>query len=370
VKRLWWLLLAIPALLGGILLYLLAPRVLRPRPTQLEPGPAGIVNILIVGRDARAVGPVANEGRQRNKRETESHSDIMILCHVNLDRGRMNFVNVPRDMLVRVPGVTAAASETDFRNMEKITHVPVIGGDKLLRRTIEQLLGITIHRTIAFDFDTFRMTFGALAPFLGRLRVSGVALGDRQQALMFARRRHGLAEDDVDRSRNSVILVRAMLNRLWWLRQSRLGEILLRNVLGIVGTDTDLTFDEVFQLVHGLDRAGFEPSTIKTAVLVGEGASVYMQRYDDTLSCYLPAYREIEKQTRKYLLDDDSAEALSFMTRQKYAAPGYLFGDYGLPLTAESLPVTDTSGLSTRDKELLRQGVQPDTSPSSPDSVQ
>ncbi len=376
-RRLWWLLALVPVVVAVVLGYLLVPRVLKPKPTELAPGPTGTVNILIIGRDARAVGPVANEGQQRNKRETQSHSDIMIICHVNLDRGRVNLVSLPRDLMVRVPGVTAAASELDFQNMEKLTHVPVIGGDRLLRRTIEGLLGITIHRSIAFDFDTFRMTFGALAPFLGRLRVSGVTLTDRQQALMFARRRHGLPDDDVDRSRNSVILVRAVVNRIWWLRQSRLGELLVRRVLAIVGADTDLTFDEVVQLVHGLDRAGFAPSTIKTAVLVGEGAPVYMERYADTLSCYLPAYGEIEKQARRYLLDDDSAPAISFMTREKYRAPGYLFGEYTVPLHPESTVVIDSLGSSTRNRELeLARGHAgadslpvPDSSPATPDSA-
>jgi hypothetical protein len=363
--------------------YLLGPRRRRAVPTTLQPTPTGVVNILIIGKDARAVGPVMNEGRQRNKREEQSHSDIIIICHINFGGRRdmtessgdsdrapsravpalpsVSLVAIPRDLLVEVPGITTSAeSNTDFTHMEKITHVYAIGGDKLLRKTITNLLGIPIHRSIAFDFDTFRMAFDILRPFIGALSIGGVNLTERDQALMFARKRYGLKYDDADRCRNALSLVRGVMMRTWRLGGTRLGDMLISRVLAIVGEDTDLTGDEVHQVIDGLRRAGFGPVRTETAVLVSEGADVTLTRYNQTLSCYLPIYGEIEKQVDRYLLDKKDVQALDFMTQEPFRVPYYADSNYVTAVdstdTVAPLPF-DTTGMdtqlkSTRLKEL------------------
>ena len=388
VNPVWFVVAAVVVVVVTVGLYLLGPRPRRAVATELEPTRTGAVNILIIGKDARAVGPVLNEGRQRNEREEQSHSDIIVVCHVNFGGKTgalpsVNLVAIPRDLLVEVPGVTAAASNTDFTRMEKIAHTYAIGGDRLLRRTVENLLGIPIHRSIAFDFDSFRMAFDALRPFVGALRVGGVELTERDQALKFARKRRGLKFDDADRCRNAVALISGMMARTWWLGGTRLGDMVLGRLLAIVGEDTDLTIDEVHQIIDGLRRAGFTPVRTGTAVLVAEGAEVTLARYDMTLSCYLPVYGEIEKQAERFLLDRQDVAALTFMTQEKFRAPGYLFANYVVPSdSADSLALPfDTAGMdsqviSTRLKELGRAkghdrnppGI-PDRVPSQPDTA-
>jgi len=349
----WPIVAAIVAVVGVAAFYLLGPRSRHAAPTALEPTPTGSVNILIIGKDARAVGPVVNEGRHRNQREEQSHSDIIIVCHVNFEVPSVSLVAIPRDLLVEVPGITAAASNTDFNRMEKIAHTYAIGGDRLLRKTVTNLLGIPIHRSIAFDFDSFRMTFDLLRPFFGVLRIGGVNLTERDQALKFARRRYGLEFDDTDRCRNAVSLIRGVMVRMWWLAGARLGDIILERVLAVVGTDTDLTPDEIHEIADGLRRAGFSPAWTRTAVLVGEGAEVTLAHYNQTLSCYLPAYREIEKQADRFLLDKKDVAALDFMAQEKYSAPGYLFANYVVPIDSTDsvapLPF-DTAGMDTQVK--------------------
>jgi anionic cell wall polymer biosynthesis LytR-Cps2A-Psr (LCP) family protein len=387
VSPAWFIVVGVVAVVVVAGFYLLGPRPSRAVPTELEPTPTGTVNILIVGKDARAVGPVLNEGRQRNKREEQSHSDIIIICHINFGGRRdmtessgdsdrvpsravpalpsVSLVAIPRDLLVEVPGITAAASNTDFTRMEKIAHVYAIGGDKLLRKTITHLLGIPIHRSIAFDFDTFRMAFDILRPFIGILRIGDVNLTERDQALQFARKRYGLQFDDADRCRNAVSLIRSVMIRAWWLGGTRLGDMVMGRLLAIVGEDTDLTLDEVHQLTDGLRRTGFSPVRTETAVLVAEGADVTLARYNQTLSCYLPAYGEIEKQAARFLMDARDVEALDFMTQEKFRAPGYLFENYVTPTDSTdslSLPF-DTTGMdtqlvSTRLKELGLTGKE------------
>ncbi len=359
-RSLVWLLLLVPLLIAVLAAYYLVPRpssraTRQTAAARLDSVFGRSVNILIIGKDARAIGPVKNEGKQRQKREEASHSDIMIIAHLNLENGRLNLVALPRDMLVEVPGVTAADSALDFNRMEKLTHVHAIGGVRLLRRTIGQLLGITVHRVIAFDFDTFRMTFGVLAPFIGRLRIAGVTLSNRQEALMFARRRQGLAEDDLDRCRNALLFIRAVLSRTWWLANTRLGTVILKQVLQVVGPDTDLTGDEVEALAAGLNRAGFTPARIRTAVLAGQGADVTLLRYDAVLSCYLPAYGEIRRQVARYLLDQDTVKTVALMTHEKFRAPDYLFGNYVLDTT----PADFAPDSTLRDLEILDNPLAP-----------
>jgi len=113
-------------------------------------------------------------------------------------------------------------------------------------------------------------------------------------------------------------------------------------------------------VTNGLRRAGFSPAKTETAVLVGEGADVTLARYSQTMSCYLPAYGEIEKQAARFLMDKKDVDAISFMTQEKFRAPGYLFENYVTPTdSADSLtPLPfDTTGMdaqlkSTRLKEL------------------
>jgi hypothetical protein len=352
-----WLIVAAVAVVivvvGVIGLYLLGPRPRHVAPTELQPTPTGTVNILIVGKDARAIGPVVNEGRQRNRREEQCHSDIVVVCHINFGVPTVSLVAIPRDLLVEVPGITAAASNTDFNSMEKIAHTYAIGGDRLLRETVTNLLGIPIHRSIAFDFDTFRMAFDILRPFIGVLRVGDVDLTERDQALKFARKRYGLKYDDADRCRNAVSLIRAIMAGTWRLGRTRLGDVVSRRLLSAVGEDTDLTLDEVHQIVDGLRLAGFSPARTETAVLVSEGAQVTLSRYSMTMSCYLPVYHEIEKQVDRFLLDREGIQALDFMSQEPYRVPGYVDSNYvvttGPTDTVAPLPF-DTAGMDTQVK--------------------
>ncbi|MGQ9679049.1 MAG: LCP family protein [bacterium] len=329
--------LILPLLIIGVLLFLalsyyfLGPRPYRKQKNILGLGPDGVINILLIGKDARALNPALDRGgANRIPREKVAHSDIVIICHINLNHNRVNLLAIPRDLLVAVPGVTIAASPTDFNAMEKITHSYAIGGEKLLRRTLENFLGIKIHRFIAFDFDSFRMTFRLLRSFLGPLDLGPVKLSNPDQALKFVRRRNGLTYDDLDRCRNSLKLIKIVATRLWRFANTRLADIILERIFSILGTDTDLPLAETRQLISQLHQQKFTPERIQTAVLVSEGKPVTLDRYTTTLSCYLPIYPEIEKQIDYYLKDNESIPALSFMTQQPYPAPAYLNHNYEL----------------------------------------
>jgi LCP family protein required for cell wall assembly len=318
-------------IIPGIIYYFLIPHPYRKTESTLKPGPEGVINILIIGKDARALNPAQDRGgTTRIPREKTAHSDIIVICHINLNQNRLNLVAVPRDLLVIVPNVTSAPSLTDFNAMEKITHTYAIGGEPLLRRTLEHLLGIKIDRFIAFDFDSFRMTFRLLRSILGAISLGTIKLADPDQALKFVRQRNGLTYDDLDRCRNTLNFIKTIAIRLWRIADTRIADLLLKRLFAIIGTDTDLTLNETKELISRLRHQKFTPNHIQTAVLVSEGKPVTLNRYAMTLSCYLPIYPEMEKQIARFLHDRDTVSALDFMTQQHYFWPDYMTKNYDL----------------------------------------
>lgn len=365
-SRNWlWILLAI----GGVILlllialfYLFGPRPYRITETALKPGPRGEINILIIGKDARALNPAQEQGGiTRIPRQKVAHSDIVIVCHINLNLGRVTLLAIPRDLLVIAPGIITAVSNTNFNQMEKLTHTYAIGGEPLLRSTVENLLGIKIHRFITFDFDSFRMAFRLLRSVLGPINLGQIQISDPDQALKFVRQRNNLRYDDLDRCRNTLNLLKTLAIRLWFLADTRVADILLNRFFAIIGPDTDLLPPEVRQLISQLCHQGFKPQNLRLVVLVSEGRPVTLDRYAMTLSCYLPIYPEIEKQIEHYLKDRNEINALDFMTQQHYSWPGYMTLNYDL-LPEDPLAISERQRLVKEileKRHLLSESISP-----------
>uniref|UniRef100_A0A7C4GEF3 Cell envelope-related transcriptional attenuator domain-containing protein n=1 Tax=candidate division WOR-3 bacterium TaxID=2052148 RepID=A0A7C4GEF3_UNCW3 len=318
----------------------------RGRPAE-ELGLPRSINILIIGRDARALNPTQDRGTVRIPREDVCRSDVMVICHVNLDRSRVSLVSVPRDLLVPIPGHTTT-DRLDFMNLDKVNSAHALGGERLLIRTLEEFLGITIHRWIAFDFDSFRMTIQTLQPLLHGLRILETPLADRDAALQLIRRRNDLRYDDLDRCRNGLALLRQVVLRTWRLFPTRLGDALISRLLAIVGPDTDLTRPELNAIIAELHAGRFRPESLDAAVLVSEGRMLWLNRYGAELSVYLPQLEEIERQADRFLRDHPDIPALDFMTQQHYHWPWYFGVNYDsvAGLTGNSVP-EDTSSPDT-----------------------
>lgn len=308
-------------------------------------------NILLVGRDARLLGDASLDGKKRNKRENIYHSDVIIIAHFNLPLRRVTLLSIPRDMLVSIPGFSHPDDRLDFHAMDKITHASAYGRDSLLRKTIEKNYGIRIRREMALDFDSFRMSFGLLQPFLGKLAFGKRELSDPEQALMFVRDRRHFPNDDLDRSRHSVLFVKTIAQRLWRRLDSRFASWLAGRMLALLGSDTDISGDDLQYVIGALRHRKFSPDSIGTAVMIGEEGPVTLHSYGQTLSCCLPNYGEDQKQVDYYLRDKLETPAFSFMEQnQKIPWPGYVFADYDLmPDTAQA------DSLNPEYRKLLRE---------------
>src|SRR5690606_32000284 len=93
-----------------------------------EPQAAGRINVLVVG------------------------TDTIMLASFDPRTGDAGVLSTPRDTRVEVPG----------RGFQRINAAYAVGGPELLRRTVEQLLGVPVHYYVALNFTSFERFIDAL----------------------------------------------------------------------------------------------------------------------------------------------------------------------------------------------------------------
>jgi LCP family protein required for cell wall assembly len=99
-------------------------------------------NILVLGTDhANTV-----------ERESESHSDSIMIVHTDPSRHRLVYLSIPRDLRVDVPG----------RGYDRVNAAFQIGGAALAIHTIAAYTGLPINHVIVVDFGQFRQLIDAL----------------------------------------------------------------------------------------------------------------------------------------------------------------------------------------------------------------
>lgn len=102
------------------------------RPEALAKPADPVKNILIMGTDQRENEP--------------SRSDTIIVAMLNLKTKKAHFISLPRDSRVKIEG---------FKHKTKLNHAHSNGGIKLVKSTVENLLGIRIHNYVETNFTGF-----------------------------------------------------------------------------------------------------------------------------------------------------------------------------------------------------------------------
>jgi len=206
-------------------------------------------------------------GTDRRPEWGDWRTDTIIVVSINPEARYVSMLSIPRDLWVRIPGYGVGRINTvDFIGEWKKAEG---GGPGLLKRTIEENLGLPIHRYARIDLEGFIRIIDALggvtidvdcpihdvfldSPLTGEedpaelnLEV-GVHHMDGLTALRYVRsRRRGL---DFDRSRRQQKLLRSLaeqyLNVSLLPKLPRLWEALQDAV------ETDLTLPELIQLAY------------------------------------------------------------------------------------------------------------------------
>lgn len=101
-------------------------------PQDPEKKPDHIINIMLVGQDARKVG-------------VRARSDSMILVTINTKSNAVTFTSFMRDSYVQIPGYAA----------NKLNHTYQYGGMKLLNETLKLNFGVEVDGNIEVNFAQF-----------------------------------------------------------------------------------------------------------------------------------------------------------------------------------------------------------------------
>jgi LCP family protein required for cell wall assembly len=203
--------------------------------------PAGPLNILLVGLDARP-----------DKPEAASRADTIVILHIPAARDRTHLISVPRDLMVEAKpfaksgygGGRAKMTETFFFGAQRGAGVG--GGMELLAGTIKDRLGVTLNFAAIINFDSFTRVVEKLGgvdlcvdqtvtskhiyvdaagkphdiegePNPSRFgRPASYRKGECRrfapwEALDYSRQRYGLKNGDYDRQRHQLQLIKAIV---------------------------------------------------------------------------------------------------------------------------------------------------------------
>lgn len=182
-------------------------------PDDLESGRA--LNILLIGSDDRS-GENALIGGQ----EGGMRSDTTIIMHISADRSRVELVSIPRDSLVDIPSCTMSDGSTTRAQSNAMFNSAFAtgwdrGGDMVSAaactiNTVQENTGLRIDHFVVVDFAGFQDMIDAvdgvdicvekdLKDKYTNLQLNaGMHLLNGEDALKFARVRHGTGTDGSD----------------------------------------------------------------------------------------------------------------------------------------------------------------------------
>ncbi|NKY96140.1 LCP family protein [Nocardiopsis alborubida] len=107
------------------------------RPAQVE----GVHNILLLGGD--------NESQGRRP-------DVLVVVNVNVDRGAVTMVNLPRDLIVDIPPCEPVDGSSGWPGgPQQINHAASYGGLDCLGNTVERTTDIRLDHMVMVDFAGF-----------------------------------------------------------------------------------------------------------------------------------------------------------------------------------------------------------------------
>ena len=192
-----------------------------------------IINILLIGQDARQTG-------------VRARSDSMILVTFNVEENTITLTSFLRDLYVKIPGY----------NQNKLNATYVYGGMELLNQTLEQNFGVQVDGNVEVDFSRFADVIELLGGVDMELRhdeamyinrklgkdgiVSNLTAGmhtlNGDQALWYSRIRYLDADSDFSRTNRQRKVINSLVDKF---RDAKLTTLLglLDELLPMITTD-------------------------------------------------------------------------------------------------------------------------------------
>lgn len=124
-------------------------------------GPAGPLNILVVGSDTRQGLGTTEYGTDTV--EGGAHSDTNLVVHISADRRSAFVVSIPRDSMTMAPkDCEDPASTVENGEMRQWNYNFNKGGPACTVKTLEGLTGVYVDHVVVVDFSGFQKMVDAL----------------------------------------------------------------------------------------------------------------------------------------------------------------------------------------------------------------
>ncbi|MCS7250221.1 MAG: LCP family protein [candidate division WOR-3 bacterium] len=326
-------------ILGVLILYQKNNRLLPIRYPQYSSDLKNKANILLIAKDALIIGKKKlPNGKEEPILEKKSRSDIINIIHIDFDKGKVKILNIPRDMLVSIPNYTKEKSKKDFNNLDKINHSYFYGGETLLIKTIKKNFNIDIDRYLTVDFVRFQKLITFLKPFVKVFQIRKFKTEEPAVVKELLKNRFIYPYDDIDRSRNSLFFIKYLCEKIY-PQINPLNFLVFKKIFWEVFKGaTNLNEDDINKIFIELKEKNFDPKDIELGVMIGYQANVYLNRFSQTLSCYLPIYEEIEKQIKYFIYDSTNISPKFYLSNnESFFIPEYVKRDYAFSFDLDTI---------------------------------
>jgi LCP family protein required for cell wall assembly len=209
---------------------------------------------------------------------TGNRSDVIMVLHLSDDGSRAQFISIPRDSYVEVPG----------HGKTKVNAAFSLGGPSLLAQTVEQTTGLYITNMMVVDFQGFRGISDAIGgadvfvkePITDpRTRTVAWTQGwhriKGEEALNYVRTRYGLPRGDFDRVQRQQNFLRAVMQRtqtMSVLANPVAVTRLVRVLTSQVAVDSKFTNSRITSLAF--DALQLRPGGISYATIPNKGSAM------------------------------------------------------------------------------------------------
>ncbi len=311
------------------------------------------VNVLVIGVDLTF--------NNRRQPVNLARSDALLLASFDPATRTASFLSIPRDTRATIPG---------HRGWWKINAAYALGGPPLTIRTVEQLLGVPVHRYVKLGPHSFARLVDAVGGVWvdverdlkyedrwAGLRIDlkkGRQLLSGEQAMGYARFRNDPL-GDISRTQRQQKVVQALLHRLkepqTWLRAPQILRAVQEN------TETNLTPHEAATLGWFLSR--LRPEQVRTETLPGHFAPLFWEPEPDrvralVLELFYGLREEQVAQTTVEVRNASGVPGTGLQAAQRLRQMGF----HVLRVDAEPEAQASTAVISTRGDRTLAGAVR------------